>query len=72
MRTRYGGFEVDNTLVSKHKPTLMEHDKNIKGMLEEGQKCGWQTLFTHPKLMRSYYHKDYRIHSRDQRIAEIK
>lgn len=50
----------------------MEHDKNIKGMLEEGQKCGWQTLFTHPKLMRSYYHKDYRIHSRDQRIAEIK
>ena len=41
-------------------------------MLENGNNCGWQTLFTHPKLMRSYYHKDYKIHSRDQRIAEIK
>lgn len=41
LRTRYNNFEVDRTLVSKHKQCLQEHDLKIKDMLENGNNCGW-------------------------------
>jgi len=59
--------------VTKHKPILREQDEKLRELFDSSeQSCDWQTLYTHPKLMSKYFHKDRRIHSRDQRIQEIK
>lgn len=56
---------MDNDLVKKHIPKIIEQDKRIGELLETTKnECDWQTLFTHPKLLRGYYWKDYRIHSK--------
>ena len=73
LRTRYQSFEVDENLVEKHLPTIVEQDIRIGALLQHSSNCDWQTLFTHPKLMSGYYWKDYRLHNNKQeKIDEIK
>lgn len=52
---------------------MQEIDKKIDEILTKPvtKECDWQTLYTHPKLMQSYYWKDRHIHSTKQRILDI-
>ena len=47
------------------------HDSNIEKILL-GNRAEWTSLYTHPKLMSQYYWKDDQIHTRQQRMKEIK
>ena len=53
---------------------MKEVDTKVEQLLTNNadNACHWQTLFTHPKLMSGYYWKDKRIHSKDERVAELK
>jgi len=65
LKDKYLTFEVDKNLINRYTPKLKEHDKNIVKVLDNlGTKCDWQSLFTHPKLMKSYFWKDQRIYTK--------
>ena len=59
--------------MSRHTTQLKQHDTNISEVLDNQQtSCDWQSLFTHPKLMKSYFWKDQRVYTKQQRVFEIK
>jgi len=73
LKQNYLTFEVDKDLVSRHSTLLKEHDTKIIEVLDDrSTNCDWQSLFTHPKLMKSYFWKDQRVYSKQQRVSEIK
>lgn len=74
LKQKYHDFEVDESLVERHLPVMKEVDSKVEHLLNSNAEnaCHWQTLFTHPKLMSNYYWKDKRIHSKDQRLTELK
>jgi hypothetical protein len=51
-------------------PKIRAQDERIGAMLNEKQ-CDWDSLYTHPKLLRGYYWKDYSL-NKQQRVLEIK
>lgn len=57
-RNRYNTFEVDEKLVDRHLPKIMEQDRRIDSMLTRND-CEWSTLYSHPKLLQGYYWKEY-------------
>ena len=58
LATRFNSFEVDQNLVSKHLPALQENRARIEQLLSADKEL--TTLYTHPKLMRSYFFKGER------------
>ncbi len=65
LQQRYLTFEVDSELVSRHNDSLKEHDDKIVQVLDNKlTACDWQSLFTHPKLMKSYFWKDQRTYNK--------
>jgi len=73
LKHNYLTFEVDKDLVSRHDAQLKDHDTKIGEVLDNTKtKCDWQSLFTHPKLMKSYFWKDQRVYSKQERVSEIK
>ena len=52
---------------------MKEIDKKIDEILTKPitKDCDWQTLYTHPKLMQSYYWKDRGIHNTKQRVQDL-
>ena len=71
-KTRFHQFEVDPNLVEKYMPRMQTIDHKIGELLADPQSCNWQTLFTHPKLMSSYFWRDRKIHDKNQRVIELK
>jgi hypothetical protein len=74
LKQKYNSFEVDKNLVNKHCTAMREIDSKIGEILSEppSSACDWQTLYTHPKLMKSYFWRDRQIHRREQRVHDIK
>lgn len=68
LATRFNSFTVDKHLVSKHLPALEQNKAKIESLLAQTvcgeKKCELTSLYTHPKLMRSYYFKGERDLSR--------
>lgn len=61
-------------MILKHVPQMQECNENIEKILKEpsSNACDWQTLYTHPKLMKSYFWKDQGIHKKSQRVEDLK
>jgi hypothetical protein len=73
LKTQFRTFHVDQELVQRHLPLMKEIDKNIDNILTRPltKECDWQTLYTHPKLMQSYFWKDKHIHDTKQRVQDL-
>ena len=74
LKQKFNKFEVDPDLILKHAPQMQECNENIEKILKEpsSDNCDWQTLYTHPKLMKSYFWKDQGIHKKNQRVEDLK
>lgn len=70
LKHRFNTFEVDTKLVEKHMPKIRDQDMRISEALQASPALA--TLYKHPKLLRSYYWKDYATLNQNQRVSEIK